>query len=74
MNILLTYTIGSLPTFIAECPLSLESRRSNKIHSDLLNFSCTSPSASDVVRIEIEKIGILENSVIEEPADTAFID
>ena len=28
----------------------------------------------DVVRIEIEKIGVLENPVIEEPADTAFID
>jgi len=27
----------------------------------------------DVVRIEIEKIGVLENPVIEEPADTAFI-
>jgi len=26
------------------------------------------------VRIEIEKIGVLENPVIEEPADTAFID
>lgn len=30
--------------------------------------------AGDVVRIEIEKIGVLENPVIEEPADTAFID
>ena len=28
----------------------------------------------DVVRVEIEKIGVLENPVIEEPADTAFID
>lgn len=27
----------------------------------------------DVVRVEIEKIGVLENPVIEEPADTAFI-
>jgi len=27
----------------------------------------------DVVRIEIEKIGVLENPVIEEPEDTAFI-
>ncbi len=30
--------------------------------------------AGDVVRIEIEKIGVLENPVIEEPADTVFID
>ena len=29
--------------------------------------------ADDVVRIEIEEIGVLENPVIEEP-DTAFID
>ena len=29
--------------------------------------------AGDIVRIEIEKIGVLENPVIEEP-DTAFID
>ena len=29
--------------------------------------------AGDVVRVEIEKIGVLENPVIEEPADTAFI-
>ena len=28
----------------------------------------------DVVRVEIEKIGVLENPVIEEPVDTAFID
>jgi 2-keto-4-pentenoate hydratase/2-oxohepta-3-ene-1,7-dioic acid hydratase in catechol pathway len=28
----------------------------------------------DVVRIEIEKIGVLENPVIEEPVDTTFID
>jgi len=28
----------------------------------------------DVVRVEIEKIGVLENPVIEEPEDTAFID
>lgn len=28
----------------------------------------------DIVRIEIEKIGILENPVIEEPGDSAFID
>ena len=28
----------------------------------------------DMVRIEIEKIGVLENPVIEEPVDTAFID
>ncbi|OGT31654.1 MAG: hypothetical protein A2W28_09040 [Gammaproteobacteria bacterium RBG_16_51_14] len=28
----------------------------------------------DVVRIEIEKIGVLENPVIAEPGDTAFID
>ena len=27
----------------------------------------------DVVRIEVEKIGVLENPVIEEPADTTFI-
>ena len=30
--------------------------------------------AGDVVRIEIEKIGVLENPVIEEPAETEFID
>lgn len=30
--------------------------------------------AGDKVRIEIEKIGILENPVIEEPSDTVFID
>lgn len=30
--------------------------------------------AGDVVRVEIEKIGVLENPVIDEPADTAFID
>jgi 2-keto-4-pentenoate hydratase/2-oxohepta-3-ene-1,7-dioic acid hydratase in catechol pathway len=29
--------------------------------------------AGDVVRIEIEKIGVLENPVIEEPAETEFI-
>ena len=29
--------------------------------------------AGDVVRVEIEKIGVLENPVIDEPADTAFI-
>ena len=29
--------------------------------------------AGDVVRIEVEKLGVLENPVIEEPADTAFI-
>jgi 2-keto-4-pentenoate hydratase/2-oxohepta-3-ene-1,7-dioic acid hydratase in catechol pathway len=28
----------------------------------------------DVVRVEIERIGVLENPVIEEPGDTAFID
>jgi len=28
----------------------------------------------DVVRVEIEKIGVLENPVIEEPGDSAFID
>jgi 2-keto-4-pentenoate hydratase/2-oxohepta-3-ene-1,7-dioic acid hydratase in catechol pathway len=28
----------------------------------------------DIVRVEIEKIGVLENPVIEEPEDTAFID
>jgi len=28
----------------------------------------------DVVRVEIEKIGVLENPVIEEPVDTAFIE
>ena len=28
----------------------------------------------DVVRVEIEKIGVLENPVIEEPGDTAFIE
>jgi len=30
--------------------------------------------AGDVVRIEIEKIGVLENPVIDEPAETEFID
>lgn len=30
--------------------------------------------AGDVVRVEVEKIGVLENPVIDEPADTAFID
>jgi len=30
--------------------------------------------AGDIVRIEIEKIGVLENPVIEEPAETEFID
>jgi 2-keto-4-pentenoate hydratase/2-oxohepta-3-ene-1,7-dioic acid hydratase in catechol pathway len=30
--------------------------------------------AGDVVRVEIEKIGVLENPVINEPTDTAFID
>lgn len=29
--------------------------------------------AGDVVRVEIEKIGVLENPVIDEPVDTAFI-
>jgi 2-keto-4-pentenoate hydratase/2-oxohepta-3-ene-1,7-dioic acid hydratase in catechol pathway len=29
--------------------------------------------AGDVVRVEVERVGVLENPVIEEPADTALM-
>lgn len=31
-------------------------------------------AAGDIVRIEIQRIGVLENSVVDEPGDTAFIE